>query len=461
MKSRRLARLRLEQLESRLVPSLTVMSLSGTLFVSGTPVGASPPGVVLTETAPNSFQVQDGASNLGTYAHIANVNLNLTNHQNRSVNINLNGNTLSGNLFINEGAGDTTSNAANGTGIFGGRIGGSLTVVGGSGEETLVPGFQVLSAPPFAVPMGLSVGGDIVFNGRSNLAPFAFNVLDTGILFGAGAPTVTVGGSIQTTNVDALGIGQNTTVGKNLTYSVAPGEGNGFLGVAGTVRGGVQATFGNGTAGNTLDLTPTGNVGGSLQAGMGNGPAIVLLEAGSTVGTSVNISSGAGNDSYAIAGQISGNASFNVGDGNDSVTLDAGATVFGNLTVTAGGGNESITLDGAVSGNLRVTLGNGNDTVTIGNAPGGILFWTSGSGNDSVTFGDATNAAGETWNVQMRFGSGNDTLTLAGNGTVASPEALTGFIDMGGPPGGNAFDPTGSLAAGTRVIVQPFTLQNV
>jgi hypothetical protein len=456
MKSSRLSRLWLEHLEGRLVPSLTVQSFGGTLFVSGLPTG----NLLLTETAASAFQVMDGTHNLGTYAHISNVNLSLTNHQNKSVNVNLNGNTLTGNLFINEGLGDTTSNAANGTGIFGGRIGGSLTVVGGAGEEEVVPGLQVTSAPPFANPIGLSVGGDIVFNARSNLAPFAFNVLDTGILFGAGAPTVTVGGSIQTTFVDAVGIGQNTTVGKNLTYTAASAEGNGFLGIAGTVRGNVQATFGNGPAGNTLDLQPTGNIGGSLQSSLGNGPAIVLLEAGSAIGTNANISSGAGNDSFAVAGQINGNASFNGGDGNDSITLAASTSVFGNLTVTDGSGNDSITIDGSVNGTMNVTLGNGNDTVTIGNAPGGVLNWSSGNGNDSVTLGDATNVPG-TWNVSMRFGTGNDTLTLAGNGTVATPNSLTGFVDLGGPPGGNAFDPTGSLAAGTWVIVPPFTLQNV
>jgi hypothetical protein len=41
------------------------------------------------------------------------------------------------------------------------------------------------------------------------------------------------------------------------------------------------------------------------------------------------------------------------------------------------------------------------------------------------------------------------------------PERLTGTVDMGGPPGGNSFDPTGSLAAGTWITVSPFTLKNV
>ncbi len=97
----------------------------------------------------------------------------------------------------------------------------------------------------------------------------------------------------------------------------------------------------------------------------------------------------------------------------------------------------------------------------VGNAPGGQLTWNSGNGQDSLTLGDATNQGGELWNVHMQFGSGSDTFVLAGNGTVATPERLAGFVDMGGPRGANAFDPTGSLAAGTWLTVSPFTLKHV
>jgi hypothetical protein len=115
------------------------------------------------------------------------------------------------------------------------------------------------------------------------------------------------------------------------------------------------------------------------------------------------------------------------------------------LTITEGGGNDSVTLNGPVFGNDTITLGNGNDTVTIRDAPGGILNWTSGNGNDSVTFGDAGTASGETWTVTMRFGTGNDTLALSA--AAPATQLLSGFIDMGGPPGGN-----GWRAAFTRVV---------
>jgi hypothetical protein len=413
---------------------------------------------VLTETTPNSFQVKDGGSILGTFASISNVHLDLTNHQNKSVNVDLNGNTLAGNLFINEGTGDTTSSAAHATGIFGGHIGGSLTVVGGSGEEEVAPGLQVTNSAPFAVPMGLSVGGDISFSARSNPSPLVSNFLDTGVLFGAAAPTVLVGGGIRTTFVDSVSIGQNTTIGRNIGYTAASGKGGGSLDSAGTVGGSVQATFGNGAVGNTFELMSTGNIGGSLLTRMGNGPAGVFLQAGSKIGSTTNVSSGSGSDFYIIAGQILGNATFNAGQGTDSINVEAASEVLGNLSVSDGNGKDTIKLDGIVNGSMNIGLGNGNDTVTIGNAPGGLLSWRSGNGNDSVTFGDFSNSAGGNWNVQMHFGSGNDTLVLAGNGTVATPNALSGFIDMGGAPGVNSFDPTGARGAGTWIIIQPFTL---
>ncbi len=444
LRRKRRALLALEELEMRWVPSLTVQSFNGTLYVSGLPVGASPPGVVITETAPNSVQVMDGSHNLGTYAHISNVNLNLTNHQNKSVNINLNGNTLSGNLFINEGTGDTTGNAANGTGIFGGRIGGSLTVVGGSGDEEVIPGFEVISTVPFAVPMGLSVGGDIVFNAHPGQAPSVTNVLDTGILLGAAAPTVTVGGSIRTTFVDLVGIGQNTTVGKGLTYTAARGAGDGFLGIAGTIRGSVQATFGNGAAGNTLDLMPTGSIVGSLQASMGAGSDTVMLEAGSTIGTSANISSGTGNDFFDIAGQILGSASFNAGDGSDSITLETSASVLGNLTLTGGSGNDSVTMSAAVLGNLIMQLGNGNDTVLVNPtvAPTGLFTLNAGNGNSSVSLAPGSATA---FHIAFNFGTGTDTLNLAGTTSTISGSLLSQN------PGGNVFN------QGTWTIVPPWT----
>jgi hypothetical protein len=55
----------------------------------------------------------------------------------------------------------------------------------------------------------------------------------------------------------------------------------------------------------------------------------------------------------------------------------------------------------------------------------------------------------------MHFGTGSDTLTLAGP-AAAHSEFITGLVDLGGPPGGNQF------VQGTGWdVLQPWTLQNV
>jgi hypothetical protein len=406
----------LEALERREVPTVSAVLNGNILNVSGNPDG----NVQVRYTGNNQAVVYDNGVQVGgTFGNAQSLSVVLDNNQGKWVDIDLGGHIAKKDVAIDVGAGDSHTSYANyAVCVHSGIIGGNLTLSGGVGQEVFAPGLVISGSGQDPVPASspLTVKGNLTFNPNagSNLA-VSNNDFDTGFLWGDQAPTVTVNGTLTVSNAAAVGIGQHTTVA-NLTYSAAPAQGNGILGIAGTVRGNVQATFGNGAPGNTLDLTPTGKIGGNLQAGMGNGPAIVLLEVGSTIKTNAIISSGSGND--------------------------------------------SITVDATVFGDLNVTLGDGNDTVTIGSAPGGLVSWASGNGNDSVTFGDATNRPG-TWNVYMLFHPGNDTITLAGNGTVATPNSLTGFISMGGPPGGNSFDPTGSLAAGTWQIVQPFKYQNV
>lgn len=484
---KRPVRLWLEALEDRWCPSLTVQNASGYLIISGTPVGTNAAGGLLiqgTAARTNFFTIKDGSTYLGTYQVTNNLYLNLNNHQSEGINIDLNSNTIPGNLFINLGTGNNTGNVQFSVAVYNstggattGRIGGNLQVVNGSGSETVIPGFQnnFSNAPP---AFGLRVGGDLTFNAKvGGPTPSNFDVLDTGAgsaVAGTTPPTVVVGGNVNTTAVDAVGLGPTTTVGKSVSIAAA-GERPLFVQDFATVQGNVGITgsqtrapnpvIGPSQLGNFIEVGgfPTGTafVGGSLQMSAGPGDAFFLIDAGTTVNGTTGITSSSGSDTVSIGGgNFNSNLTLNMGDGNDSINLAAGTSVLGSMSLNAGNGNNFVTDDATVGSTLTFNFGNGDDTVTIGSAPGGMLNWTSGSGNDSVTFGDATNTP-STWNVNMRFGTGNDTLTLAGNGTVATPNFLTGFIDMGGPPGGNSFDPTGSLLAGTWVIVQPFTLQNV
>jgi hypothetical protein len=450
MKPRSHLRPRLEQLEDRFCPSLTVQLLPGNLYVSGTPTG----NVVITEVNANVFQVQDGTSNLGSYQDGGNLYLLLTNHQGKSVNINLNGHTLGGNLFINEGTGDTNSFAAFGTGIYGGRVGGSVTVVGGSGEEELVPGFQVIPAAPFIVPFGLTVGGDFNYNARANTGAFKLNILDTGGLFPpATAPVVNIGGNLNTTAVDAIALGPNTTIEKNLNDSPA-GEQAMELFIFGHVNQNVSFSAGFSPPGagfpTTLFLDSAGSIGGNLSANLGSGDNSVTLNPGSVVGGSANLSE-QGNGTLEFDGAVNGSFTLNLGDGNSTVAFTGTATVGGNMSVTGGSGNNDLATTpfaGSVAGNLTFNFGNGADSVTIANAPGGTLAWTSGNGADSLTLAPTT--AGQNWNVNVRFGNSDDTFTLTGAGGF-----ITGSADGGGRILGNVIiqDPTWTIGS-------PWTLSN-
>jgi hypothetical protein len=426
---------RLEALESRWVPA-TIRVTSGILIVSNQ-VG---PLTVAPQATNGAVKITDNAgsvtvSGVGSLIEILGTNLGDT--------INFTGNTAGfrGNLIISSGNGSdnvTLKASAAGANVTNGTV----TVIQGLGNDSLTLNDNIGGSLTYAeqngndtvtVATAAKIGSDASFTGLQNLT-----------LTGA----LTVGGNLTLTNLSAAfplkvtGAG-NLTVGKSL--NVTAGSGNDTFAPTGqfNVAGSASFTFGSGN--DTISLTPAAG--------------------GTGVGGNLSIQLGSGNDSVAFGANLSvaGNASLTVGDGNDSITTAAsaaGAGVAGSMNLNAGSGADSITVDNTVSGNLGVTLGNGDDTVTIGSAPSGMLFWNSGNGNDSVTFGDATQTAGQVWNVFMQFGTGNDTLTLAGNGTPLAPNGLTGFIDMGGPPAGNQFDPTGSLAAGTWVTIPPFTIQN-
>jgi hypothetical protein len=442
MKQKRRVRIAVEQLEQRWVPA-TVRFVSGYLLISPSS-GESAMNLTVKQATVNSFTVTDGASGLGTYSGVANILITGANGAD-TVTVNLNGLAYAGNLTANTGDGNDTVNITGG-----GAILGNVGLNTGFGNDSVA-----LAATGAA---GIHFGGTV-------------QVTDL-----TGANTLTVGnGAASSFGGDLSATGYNTVTLGNGTGAIAFGgnvtvnDGSVSLGAKITVSNGVTVNKAlNITTGPGADTISLGNdtVTGNTQINTGSGNDTVTdTGAAPLFGGNLTISStGSGNDSVNLspgAGTVGGTLSVTLGDGTDTVTLNSTLNVNGDLRMTLGNGNDSVTVDSLVNGNMFWSEGNGTDTITIGNAPGGVLNWTSGNGNDSVTLGDATNAAGETWNVHMQFGTGNDTLTLAGNGTVAAPEALTGFIDMGGPPGGNSFDPTGSLAAGTWVIVSPFTLQNV
>jgi hypothetical protein len=446
LREKRRGLLALEQLENRLVPA-SVTYFNGNLVITPS-AGELAMNLTVKQTGvSNTFSVTDNGKNLGTYTAVGNIFVTGTNGSD-SVTLNLGGLVYSGNFTANSGNGndsvDVESGGAAGailgntlissglgtdlvflnTGAAAGRFGGNITVVG-TGESNKLVVLGNSTAPT-------TVGGNLTITGI-NIAVLA----STGV-------TDVIQGSVAI-NDGALGVPAiiavaNVNINKDLTIS--SGQGNSLVAlVFDTVAGNTAVTMG---AGNDSVLVN------------GSGPSNLF-------GGNLSISGTTGNDTVSFTGTntIAGNLSIGLGNGTDTISIATGTTVGGDTHLTLGNGNDTILDDAIVNGNAFFSLGAGNDTVTLGHAPAGILSWFSGNGNDLLTLGDGSTAAGEVWNVFMRFGTGNDTLTLGPGGTLASPEALTGFIDMGGPPGGNSFDPTGSLAAGTWITLPPFVLQNV
>ncbi len=433
MKHNLTCRLLLERLETRDCPSLTVTSYFGNLTVTGTPTGA----LMLQETSPDQFHITDGATNKGTFAGIDNIRVNLTRHAD-TVDIDVDGNRLGGNLSINLGNGDTTgishpvsvySSVANGS------VGGSITFLNGSGTETLNIG-----KPTNGAAFTLAVGGSVTAVGRKS-GGGNFGIGDTLFI----NPGSSVGGDLTTSQIDTVDIGELggvATINGNVT--IGDGGSGTFLAVEifGNINHNVTVTgtvFDDVFSLQQANAVPGGGglIGGNLNVNFGLGAALgnfLLLDVGTIVGGSATLSTQGGNanDAFIDNGTVSGDLIANMGDGNNSFSFSATAVVNGNMRINGGNGaNDLTSFDGIVNGNLIIHLGNGANTAVFTNAPAGQLIWTSGNGNNSLTLGDAATTTSQAWDIMVGFGNGNDTLALGttGAGTI---QTLNGLVSDSG-----------------------------
>jgi hypothetical protein len=459
--------LRLEALEDRTVPSLTASFISGSLTLSGYPRGE----LDIVHTGPNagSFQVTDSGSNVGTFNILANVTLNLT-YRLSDINLDLKGGTIPGNVAINLGNGLIGSGTP-GVNVYDdsagatGRISGNLSFGGGNGHEILDVGSitGLVGTDPITV--------------RGNLSASATNSSGTfGNMLIVDAGT-RVGGSLTSTLMSSVAIGSSTTgsaltsIGLGLSISdanslralsaVVTASVGGNVNVTGTILDdsfALQTTLtpGSGTVAGTLTV--------NLNSGQGNGELITLGDR-TQVNGSASLTVG-GNfavvpDQINVGGSVFSNLTVNTGDGLNSLRFtqqqvgDPAPLVGGTMTVNGGNGSNSLFLGADVTGDavpvigqdLHVTLGNGNNGMAgvpniIAAAVGGTIYWQSGNGQDFVQLGNfSSDGNSESYNVQMVFGSDDDSLSVdIGAGT------LTGSADGGG--GTNTFVViTGTVAA--------------
>ncbi len=432
MRKRRHARPNLESLENRCCPTgLTVRLISDTLYVSGD----STSGIInLNQTVlTGQIQVLDNTTSLGTYT-ASNISLQ-TGNAPETVNLTLaNHRTLSGNVSL------TTGNGADQIFVNGntlGQIAGNLTINTGRGADQVSLG----------TTSGLMIGGNVM-------------------LLGSGSDTFTIeGGTLISGNLSATsptgsfqlgGVGDGGIVNGSVTIN-----GTGSHNVTVTDNGIVARNFQSSTGGGLNQVTIDSPIGGNVNVTERGTDSNLTLTSG--VGGSLTYT-GSGTNSVNLTTlitppTIAGDVTLNLGNGDSNYLLGAAVTIYGSLRVNAGNGTDIGTIRGTTYGNMFFNVGNGDDTLTVANAPGGVLFWTSGNGNSSLMLGNSPYTTGpETWNVNARFGTGNDTFALSG--AVPATQYLTGFVDMGGPPGANSFDPAMALGVNWQVL-GPFTLQNV
>lgn len=282
----------------------------------------------------------------------------------------------------------------------------------------------------------------------------------------------------STVEIGEIGIGGATLGGLSVNDSGAGFELNVSVNTGSLINGNVSVTGTSqfNVSGDTFAVDGGATITGSVTANLGDNANNWLL--GGTFDGPVTLIGGTGsipppinliilNDSFSGTG-TSGTflSSFTANmTGSTEILFPSAAfsgnnaaTIAGNMTLSFGNGDNTLgngtpgSFGGTVGGNLSVTLGNGTNSALISNAPGGKLIWNSGTGTDALTLGPSDPSTSYVWNVNLRFGNGSNSLTLA---TDIVPQSIIGTV-IGGSGGSNTFseDPT------TWSIVSPFTISN-
>jgi hypothetical protein len=332
VKSRNRIPLYLERLEGRDCPSLTiVLDATGTLHVTGTTTST----LTLNNTAADQIQVQNGATNLGTYA-ASSLSVTLGNEAD---NVILNLTSLSGAVAINTGGGFDSLTINNGT------ISGNLNL-GGTNVMTMT---------------GTTVGGSVamVTDAVIGTQSIAFINSKLGGNASLNVQAATVANSIAFTNTSVGG-------GLFVTNGRSPNDVFGFD-PASTVGG--PMTY---AGGNAIDaVTLSGKINGSAYLNLGNGTDTLNLSATAAIG---------------------GNLTYQGGNGVDTYTDAAGTTLSGNLTIVLGNAANTVTTNATILGSsIAIYSGNGGNTINFNAiAPGAHLITRLGSGNDTFNLQGAT-----------------------------------------------------------------------
>ena len=387
MTKRRRLFLDLERLEDRTCPSLTIQQTPSLLLISGTPTVASAPLSITGSPNSDTFSITEGTTNLGTFQVGGSLQVNLASRPN-DLNLNLNGGYIPNNVTLSLGAGYIgASTFLAGVNIYsatpGGAIRGSLSILGGNGQENLYLGGISTIMTPGVTRSPVAVLGSVTAATNENVNGFG-NLLD--ILSGT-----RVGANVQTTNVDTVEVGEITnqavspaTIGGNLSAGDSGSHHSMDVDITGVVNGTVSVNASGFTPGfNEFTLEQQaagvgGVIGNTLSVSLGNsaGGNAFSFTAGSTVSgnttlTNGSAATGASATTIDLEGTFNGSVSLNLGIGDNLVTSDTGV-VGGNLSITGGNGAETISglvgtaFDATVAGSVTINLGNGTNSATFG-----------------------------------------------------------------------------------------------
>jgi fibronectin-binding autotransporter adhesin len=334
------ARPSLEPLEDRWCPTVTASVTNGVLTVAGSPAAATDT-VLVKETAAGTFEVDDGSTVIASgLTTVTSVKLGLTGATD-IIDVDLGGNTLSGNLSAALGTTATTLTVADGT------ISGNLAVSGqGSADSVTVggTGTTLTVAKDSSINLGSQAGNSVTVLSGATFSDDLF----------IAAASVTVNGTV----------GGNLDVSSTAAGGSCGGGFGFFRGFAG------HGAHGSASSSSSLTLGSTGSVGGNLDFSA-NGSSDSVDIAG-TVSSSLKVKLTGTTETATLESTASvGKADFTFGNGTDTLTLAGTIGASGGtgtvLSVTAGGGANTVSiLDSAViNGSAWVKLGSGTNAVSL------------------------------------------------------------------------------------------------
>jgi len=431
------ARLRLESLEDRVVPSTVTMSLGGTLTVNQTAPGHT---VTITENKNGSITVTTNDALVGnsTFVGVQSIRFNDQAAPAGSTQVdfvNHGGPILPGSVTVNGEAGDSlvvdfgaTGSSAGGSlaPAFNFNVRGPVTVTDTGATSSL----EVNALNSTFGSLSVMAGG----NGSSVI--LERDTISTLATIGLGSGGNFHGGTHDVAELVQDSIGSLSVTGSNgdaLVAELLNVNGNASVGFSGSKSDIVEMVEAVNIQGSLTVATGNGNdevvgeivtVGGSTTIKTGNAPTADVVEmVALTARQSLTVTTGSGNDILAFeAVEVDGMTTINTGNATSGDRVDVNSSTFhGAVFMTFGTGNDSLFIQSSsgpgphMSGgstqffaSVSVNMGAGNDTLDMANTP------TSGT----VFF-----------NLQASFngGDGNDTATYTGSRVSGAPPIFPNF----------------------------------